>query len=548
MIAAASLLVVPRPKAALAALAAVGVLLAAVAGYGDALSETIRRWAHEEEYSYAFLVPVLSAWLIWTRRDSLPAAMGRPEPLAPVLMLIAMAMNAVGELSATYIFSQWSLVLAIAALILSAGGRSLFRATWVPVVFLLFAIPAPYFIASIMSIKLQLISSALGASFIRTLGIPVFLEGNIIDLGAYKLQVADACSGLRYLYPLLSLSFVVAYFFQVPLWKRAVVVVSSIPIAIALNGLRIGLVGVTVAIWGNRATDQFLHLTEGGIVFLACAAALALEVQFFASVPGRGIGDVLYLPRPDPVGAGAGGSNALRSAYPLIASLLILLISTAAVFVISKRSENIPARPDFVAFPNAFGGWKGHASLLDPETKQGLGLADYLLSDYASSDDKAVNLYVAYYSSQRKGESPHSPIVCIPGGGWRILTFERTGYSVDGVEAPVNRAVIERNSTKEVVYYWFDERGRQIANEYLAKFYLLVDAIALNRTDGALVRLATQVHPGETESDADRRLITFMRDASPRICRRILLAKSGSVASAQTMVSETCRDAKEDFR
>ena len=518
MIASASLLEVPRPKAALAALAIVGMLLAAVAGYGDALSETIRRWAHEEEYSYAFLVPVLSAWLIWTRRDSLPAAMGRPEPMAPVVMLIAMAMNAVGEVSATYIFSQWSLVLAIVALILGVGGRSLFKAIWAPVVLLLFAIPAPYFIASMMSIKLQLISSALGASFIRMLGIPVLLEGNIIDLGAYKLQVADACSGLRYLYPLLSLSFVVAYFFQAPVWKRAVVVLSSIPIAIALNGLRIGLVGVTVAIWGNRATDEFLHLTEGGIVFLACAAALALEVQIFASITGHAIGDVLYLPEPHPIGAGTRGSNAFRSSFPLLSSLLILLISSACIFVISKRAENIPTRPDFVAFPNAFGEWKGHASSLDPETKQGLlGLDDYLLSDYASSDGKAVNLYVAYYASQRKGESPHSPVVCIPGGGWRVLTFERTGYSVDGVEAPVNRAVIERNSTKEVVYYWFDERGRQIANEYLAKFYLLVDAIALNRTDGALLRLATQVHPGETESEADRRLVTFMRAASPRL-------------------------------
>ena len=123
-------------------------------------------------------------------------------------------------------------------------------------------------------------------------------------------------------------------------------------------------------------------------------------------------------PNPDPIGAGTRGSNAFRSSFPLLSSLLILLISSACIFVISKRAENIPARPDFVAFPNAFGEWKGHASSLDPETKQGLlGLDDYLLSDYASSDGKAVNLYVAYYASQRKGKSPHSPVVCIPGGG-----------------------------------------------------------------------------------------------------------------------------------
>ena len=79
-------------------------------------------------------------------------------------------------------------------------------------------------------------------------------------------------------------------------------------------------------------------------------------------------------------------------------------------------------------FPARIGQWQGHASLLDLETEEVLGLDDYVLSDYSRADGKMVNLYVAYYASQRKGESPHSPIVCIPGGGWAITNLEQMNY------------------------------------------------------------------------------------------------------------------------
>jgi EpsI family protein len=212
-------------------------------------------------------------------------------------------------------------------------------------------------------------------------------------------------------------------------------------------------------------------------------------------------------------------SNLVTNYFPLLSSLLILFISSATISTNFKRSEIIPALPDLIAFPTDFGQWKGHSILLDPEVRESLRLDDYLLSDYKSSDGETINLYVGYYSSQRQGESPHSPLVCIPGGGWQIINFKQTRYAAGGVELPFNRAVIERNSTKEIVYYWFDERGRQIASEYLAKWYVLKDAIVLNRTDGALVRLATQVHPGEPESQADKRLQEFMQVVSPRLAK-----------------------------
>jgi len=132
-------------------------------------------------------------------------------------------------------------------------------------------------------------------------------------------------------------------------------------------------------------------------------------------------------------------------------------------------------------------------------------MSDYIIADYAKPDSMPVNLYSAYYQSQRKGVSPHSPRVCIPGGGWQISDIKRTQVN----DLPVNRIVIKKGRSVQLVYYWFQQRGRLISNEYLMKWYLFKDAILLNRTDGALVRITTAVGPTENIKDADNRLSDF---------------------------------------
>ena len=495
----------------------VGVaILIAVLGFIGPLAELVHRWNSQEEYSHGFLIPFVTAWLLWTRRDALGANIGRPSWIGPVLILIAIAMHVVGELSAIFILSQIGFVLALMGIVLGVGGYTLLKVALVPIAFLLFAIPLPYFIDSELTLRLQLVSSELGVFFIRLFGIPVYLDGNIIDMGSYKLQVVEACSGLRYLYPLLSLSFLAAYLFHAPIWQRVLVFLSGIPIAIGMNGFRIGLVGILVNRWGNEMAEGVLHFFEGWVIFLACAALLAAEIYLLALIAGKSFSNAFYFPK-----IGVNSSREFRTKSlgksPLVACLLVLCVGGIAAFFVSGRSEIIPERTRFVEFPTQIGQWRGHASLLDPETESALKLDDYILSDYVASDGKMVNLYVAYYPSQRSGESPHSPVVCIPGGGWAITDLQQITYGNLGEGLPLNRVVIEKGTVKELVYYWFDERGRKIANEYWAKIYLLTDAIMKNRTDGALVRLTTQVSPGESERDADQRLQSFLQDAVPTL-------------------------------
>jgi EpsI family protein len=143
----------------------------------------------------------------------------------------------------------------------------------------------------------------------------------------------------------------------------------------------------------------------------------------------------------------------------------------------------------------------------------------YLMVNYKHPNQRLlVNLYIAYYSSQRKGVSPHSPRVRIPGGGWEISELKR--IEVNG--HPANRVIIQKGENRQIVYYWFQGYGRIVANEYINKWYLFLDAVFKNRTDGALVRYVTAVLPNETIEAADERVLELMIKADVELPTYIL--------------------------
>ena len=149
---------------------------------------------------------------------------------------------------------------------------------------------------------------------------------------------------------------------------------------------------------------------------------------------------------------------------------------------------------------------------------------DYVLADYRFGDGQPVNLYAAYYRSQRKGQSAHSPQSCLPGGGWEISSIHGMDLQPSSrMVRPlhVNRALIQKDSQKQIVLYWFKQRDRVLSNEYLVKLYLFWDAVSRGRTDGALVRIASLVGPGETEDIVDQRLRRFVATIDSELTRYV---------------------------
>jgi exosortase D (VPLPA-CTERM-specific) len=470
-------------------------------------------WISNPEYSHCILIPPVAVFLIWQQKDRLERIPFEGSWWGVVLVLLGGGLLVLGQLGTIYALVQYAYVVTLYGLVLSFTGARAFRVLAVPMLILTFMIPLPQFFLYNLSTKLQLLSSELGVWFMRLFGISVFVEGNVIDLGGYKLQVAEACDGLRYLFPLMTLSFLMAYFYKGALWKRAVLFLSSVPITLLMNSWRIGTIGLMVEHWGIGMAEGFLHEFQGWMVFMLSAALLFGEIALLNRI-GREAGTWRQLfgvefPAPTPRGAALRKRPVPRT-FLAAASVLVAFVITAVA--LPRPAEIVPSRASFVDFPMSLSAWTGHRGSLEGIYLDQLKLDDYLVADYVNDDGGQINLYMSYYNSQRKGDAVHSPRACLPGGGWQLRDFDQReipGVQINGQPLRVNRTLIEFGNQHQLVYYWFQQRGRVVTNEFAVKWHLFWDAVTRHRTDGALVRLITSVPPGANESEADRQLTEF---------------------------------------
>lgn len=493
--------------------------LALIATFWSGLRFMVANWEQVPEYSYGYFIPFISAFLIWQRAERLRALELQASWSGLWLVALALALGAMGELSALRVFSQYGFVVALFGLSVCAIGWRGTREIAFALLLLLAMIPLPQFLLRELSQQLQLVSSQLGVWLIRQFGISVFLEGNVIDLGSYKLQVVDACSGLRYLFPLVVLGCLAAYFFQGALWKRALIVAATVPLTIVINSLRIGLIGVTVEHWGTSMAEGLLHDFEGGFMFMVCIALLLALMTLLARIGAepRPLLEVFGIEYPSPFPKGV-PFNYRQLSMPALAATTFLGIGGLLASVGVAREPVQPQRLSFVQFPMDLpGGWVGRPDRLERDIIATLALDDYVIANYQRGTEPWVNFYSAWYGSQSGGQSSHSPRTCIPGGGWTIAQLEEANVELPRSKLKVNRALIRKGEHRQLVYYWFSQRGRNLTDEMAVKWYILQDGIRTGRTDGALLRLVTPVLPTEDVARAEQRLDSFLAAVEPRL-------------------------------
>lgn len=503
-------------------LGAIAVLLLAV--FREGLAAMVYWW-QEPEYTHGYLIPFLAAWLLFIRSEALAAVRPAPAGSGLVVMACGIAGFVVGELSSLYIIVNYALLLTLWGLAITLLGWRGAQTIWASLLFLLFMVPLPYFIRYNLTADLQFLSTEIGAQVLRLLGVPVHVEGNVIDMGVSKLQVVEACSGLRYLFPLMSMGYICGYLFRGPLWQRWLIFLSTIPITIVMNSVRIAITGIIYDRWGIGAGDEFLHFFEGWVIFVGCIALLFAEMTLFAVISRQRLDDVLDIALPTRADVRRFGAL-LNAGRPGRIALGMLLAALGISLALSNRTETIPAHQTLASFPLVLGDWRGREGAISPEELGKLRLTDYTMINYTSEMHLPVQIYVAYYDSQRKGASVHSPRACLPGGGWRIYSHdvaEVADVGPQGEALPVNRTLIGMGESRMMVYYWFMQRGRNITNEYLVKWFIFQDGITMRRTDGALVRLMVPL-PDTTEAriaEADATLAAFLRVAYPRLAYHI---------------------------
>ncbi|SIO59815.1 exosortase D, VPLPA-CTERM-specific [Rhodovulum sp. ES.010] len=503
-------------------------LLGAAVFFSDGLDALLGAW-QLPEYSHGPLIPILSGLLFLRQLKEVPVEPGpkRDRWIGVTVVLAAIAIGALGKLANIADIVAYATIVWVYGILLTSFGWKTGWHFWPPVLHLVYMLPLPDTLYYKLSTWLQFISSELGVWFLRLLSVPVFLEGNIIDLGVYKLHVAEACSGLRYLFPILSFSYIFAVLYRGPIWHKAVLLLSAAPITVLMNAVRIGVAGWVVNQYGVDWVEGFTHFFEGWVIFIICVLilfALARVMLIFQPVK-MSLPEALDL---DTTGLGAQAAR-LRFLYPSAAMITVAALMAGAALAwqaVPERGTAEIGRESFVVFPRELGTWRqaGPARTLEASVARALKADDYRSVSLTAPDQAApVDLFMAWYADQSQG-GVHSPEVCLPGSGWEIAWLERADMSGTlGTDQPfmANRAIIQKGQSRMVVLYWFQQRERRLAWDLAAKFWLMVDGITTGRTDGAIVRLTTPVRPNETDAEAEARLIDATRALLPPLPRFI---------------------------
>jgi exosortase D (VPLPA-CTERM-specific) len=510
--------------------------------YKSSLIYLLSQW-NKPDYNYCYLIPFIVFYLIWDKRNVLSESPSHPDWKGFTPFIIGILFFWVGELGGEYyslFISFW--LIAVGCIAVHIGWNKL-KLLAFPLVFTLAMFPFPNFIHNKFSLHLQLLSSQIGVSMLHLYGMPAYREGNIIDLGFVQLQVVEACSGLRFLFPLIILSILIAYFSKTNIWKRAFLVFSTLPLAIITNSMRIALTGVIYKSWGADVAEGFFHGFSGWLIFTFTFLVLMLEVWILKkfSIPSlkrypfhnklkageqNAVQKIGIQNSPEQMDSKPSSQNIstanfhwknlfLPSQFIVIAIVLslTLLLSTGVEF-----REKAPIKKPFELFPLTIGEWTGTRQTMDQQIIESLNFSDYIIVDFIDKNGSRINFYAAYYESQRKGESIHSPSSCIPGSGW---IFEDVGIkslpigAIPSKHMKLKEAFMQKNNIKQLVYYWFPQRGRILTSLFQLKLYAFWDALIMHRTDGALVRLITTINDDEIIEDAEKRLHSFVQQFIP---------------------------------
>ncbi|MFQ1701349.1 VPLPA-CTERM-specific exosortase XrtD [Loktanella agnita] len=482
--------------------------------------ETLLREWMTAEYSHGPAIVVLAIYLFLRAVHTLPSRGREEDPVWPgaVVLVFGLMLGVLGTAARVGDIAAYGLIFWIGGMVLLLAGGWRGRHLLIPVALLVFMLPLPQVLYWKLTIWLQLVSSQIGVWVIAQAGVPVYLEGNVIDLGVYQLQVAEACSGLRYLIPVMSLGIVLALLYNGPSAHRWLLVLAAGPITVLLNAIRIGIVGIAVDRFGIAQAEGLIHLFEGWVIFASCIGLLLVVAWLlFMTIPRADRPAHMLMIETAGLGSAAARFAELPDSRRLLGVIAAGVIASALAVAVQSKPLGQIARQPFVLFPVDLGDWQGVRRGLEPGIAGVLGADDTLDITYRAAQAAApVNLFVAWYRDQADGSAIHSPEVCLPVNGWEVASLDHHSLSFPdsayGTFA-VNRAVIQNGLQRQLVYYWFEQRGRRMTNDVAAKLVVIYDGIIRGRTDGALVRYVTDIAEGETEAEADARLTGLVSES-----------------------------------
>ncbi len=251
--------------------------------YAPVLTRLVQQWNNDEDMGHGFFVPVIAAYIAWQKRDKLLGRQLKPNYLGLVLVVFAAVQMYIGTLGAELFLARTAIVEAIVGIVLVLGGTYALRVMAFPLVVLCFMVPLPAVIYNRITFPLQIFASQVAAFVLELLGTPVLRDGNVLELPSQRLNVVEACSGIRSLLSLTFLSLVYGYFFDNKSWMRIALFVATVPIAIIANAGRVTLTGVMSEINADLAHGT-AHTASGWVIFMIALAIMVVVHQIINRV------------------------------------------------------------------------------------------------------------------------------------------------------------------------------------------------------------------------------------------------------------------------
>jgi EpsI family protein len=497
---------------------AAAALAALAVAYAEVFAALGMTWWSSPMYSYGVLIPVISLYLVWSRRERLRGLEAGPSHKAgwPVLAT-GLAALVIGKAGGVIVVQELSLIPTIAGVVLLVLGWPFLKALWAPIAYLIFMIPVWDGLTERLHAPFQNFSAENGLWLLQMVGIPAHRDGVFLELPHLTLEVARACSGVNYLIAILAIGFPLAVLYVRGWGRKTILLCSAVAVAIAANSLRVALIGILAYYEVGSPLHGPFHVLQG--LFVSMVGYGALFGGLWVLSRGR-------LSAPQATSRVTCGHSLSRPVNRVGVLVVLVGVLTGLVgYVVAAEPRPVALRTNLAEFPRDLGGWADEAIEAGAGVPFSLKPDNELRRKYRTASGERVDVYIGYLASQTQGKELMN---------YRTAEIHRGAFLVElpvpGVGRTVVNAVIRSDHGRSyVALFWYALNGRVVTDRYWGKAYTIWDALAFGQTNGAIVWITADLDGPEGRERVLATLTRFAGTFYPEFDRALSVSGDAAV-------------------
>lgn len=493
----------------------IGLLVAiTIVLYYPVSEALINAWLVNKAYSHGFLVPFISLYIIWTKRKKIQHIEVKPSNIGGALVLLLGGLMYIsGNIGGIILLQELSLIVVITGLALLFLGVRYLRALSLPVAYLLFMIP--FFDESSNRIHwpFQLFSANLGVTLLQWLGIPAYRLSQYIELPNITLEVAEQCSGIKYLISIVAIGIPLAYFTQKTFLRKVGLIGMAITVAILANALRVAFVGIWAYKFDEVNTHGPFHIFQGFLVSQIGFVVLFLGSWFFSKIPLKNgpkhgfCQTEFFQNKEGVVDVGSITKNTEFNRSWVTALIILLSIGFHTYF---SENKLVPLKVDLEEFPLSIGEWKGGNSNSSIELEIP-GIDQEIIRVYQAPSGHEIKLHAIYFEQQYQGKELINYIT-------KKLhkRAEEIDISLgDQQSIRINKALMRDGLKDRLILFWYDIDGITMANRLKAKVRTTFNGLVKGQTNGAFIIIYSDLDHPDNKQKVLEKEVEFVRETYP---------------------------------